>query len=70
MSRRGEEVLVVGNTEALAAVSALLARRGVLAHHLRVEQPSLDDAFLAITERAEQSRAAVHQDTTTRGGDR
>jgi ABC-2 type transport system ATP-binding protein len=70
VSRRGEEVLVVGNTEALAAVSALLARRGVLAHHLRVEQPSLDDAFLAITERAEQSRAAVHQDTTTRGGDR
>ncbi len=70
VSRRGEEVLVVGNTEALAAVSTLLARLGVLAHHLRVEQPSLDDAFLAITERAERTQPARHQYPATRGGDR
>ena len=65
VSRRGEEVLVVGNTEALAAVTALLARRGVLAHHLRVEQPSLDDAFLAITERP---NPIIPHRTETRGG--
>ena len=51
VQRRGEEVLVVGGADALAAVAAQLARQGVLAHRLRVEQPSLDDAFLAITER-------------------
>ena len=52
VSRRGEEVLVVGGADALAAVAARLARQGVLAHRLRVEQPSLDDAFLAITEQS------------------
>jgi ABC-2 type transport system ATP-binding protein len=68
--RHGEEVLVVGNTEALAGVTALLARLGVLAHHLRVEQPSLDDAFLAITERAERTDTTTPQSTETQGGSR
>ncbi len=53
--RHGKEVLVVGNTEALAAVTAVLVRLGLVALHLRVEQPSLDDAFLAITERGPSS---------------
>ena len=70
VSRRGEEILVVGNTEALAAVTALLARLGVLAHHLRVEQPSLDDAFLAITDRAERPNPIIPQGTETRGAAR
>jgi ABC-2 type transport system ATP-binding protein len=70
VSRRGEEILVVGNTEALAAVTALLARLGVLAHHLRVEQPSLDDAFLAITERAERPNPIIRQPAETRGAAR
>ena len=64
VSRRGEEVLVVGGADALAAVAARLARQGVLAHRLRVEQPSLDDAFLAITEqsgaRDSGPRSAAH----------
>lgn len=55
VSRRGDEVLVVGGADALAAVAARLARQGVLAHRLRVEQPSLDDAFLAITGRDEMT---------------
>ena len=49
VSRHGEELLVVGDGDALWAVTAYLARAGVLAHRLRVEQPSLDDAYLALT---------------------
>jgi ABC-2 type transport system ATP-binding protein len=52
VTRHGEEILVVGNGDALSALTAYLAHVGVLAHRLRVEQPSLDDAFLAITERS------------------
>jgi ABC-2 type transport system ATP-binding protein len=59
VSRRGDEILVVGSDQALSAVMAQLARLGILAHHLRVEQPSLDDVFLAITEQAE-SHAPGH----------
>ncbi|MFC1416205.1 ABC transporter ATP-binding protein [Streptacidiphilus cavernicola] len=61
VTRRGDEVLVVGGADALAAVAARLARAGVLAHRLRVEQPSLDDAFLAITERAVTERAVTQR---------
>ncbi|MCK9924386.1 ABC transporter ATP-binding protein [Frankia sp. AgPm24] len=51
-SRHGEEILVVGAGETLSALVTHLARRGVLAHRLRVEQPSLDDAYLALTAHA------------------
>ncbi|MHA6764846.1 ABC transporter ATP-binding protein [Streptacidiphilus sp. PAMC 29251] len=60
VTRRGEELLVVGGPDALAAVATRLARHGVLAHRLRVEQPSLDDAFLAITQ---QSNQPTNQDS-------
>lgn len=63
VQRHGDEVLVVGNAEALGEVTALLARVGVFPHHLRVEQPSLDDAFLAITERGEQPDASSERQT-------
>jgi ABC-2 type transport system ATP-binding protein len=56
VSRRGEEILVVGTGDALAAVTAQLARLGILAHRLRVEQPSLDDAFLAITKQPDHGQ--------------
>jgi ABC-2 type transport system ATP-binding protein len=56
VSRHGDEVLVVGDEDALSAVVGHLARAGVLAHRLRVQQPSLDDAFLAITEEKGVSR--------------
>jgi ABC-2 type transport system ATP-binding protein len=45
----GEQLLVTGNGEALQAVIAVLARQGVIAKHLRVEQATLDDAFVALT---------------------
>jgi ABC-2 type transport system ATP-binding protein len=45
----GEQLLITGNGEALQAVIAVLARQGVIAQHLRVEQATLDDAFVALT---------------------
>ena len=48
-TRHDEEFLVVGGAEALSVLTAHLVRRGVLAHRLRVEQASLDDAYLALT---------------------
>src|SRR3984885_5127263 len=47
----GEQLLVSGNSEALQAVIAVLARQGIIAQHLRVEQATLDDAFVALTGR-------------------
>ena len=49
VSRRGGQIFVNGNENALGAVTALLARHGVTAEQLRVEQASLDDAFVALT---------------------
>ena len=48
---RGDVVVVTGNNNALNAVTSLLARRGIIARQLRVEQASLEDAFLALTGR-------------------
>ena len=47
--RDGEQLLVTGNGEALQAIIAVLARQGVIAHELRVDQATLDDAFVALT---------------------
>jgi len=46
---RGEVVVVTGNSNALNAVVSMLARNQIVAEQLRVEQASLEDAFLALT---------------------
>jgi ABC-2 type transport system ATP-binding protein len=46
--RRGDVVLVTGNDDALNAVTSVLARNQIVAHQLRVDQASLEDAFLAL----------------------
>jgi ABC-2 type transport system ATP-binding protein len=46
---RGEVVVVTGSGNALNAVMSVLARNQVVAQQLRVEQASLEDAFLALT---------------------
>jgi ABC-2 type transport system ATP-binding protein len=51
---RGETVVVTGNSSALNAVMSVLARNQIVAQQLRVEQASLEDAFLALTRRHEQ----------------
>jgi ABC-2 type transport system ATP-binding protein len=47
--RRGEMVIVNGNDNALSAVTAVLARNQIVAERLRVEQASLEDAFVELT---------------------
>ena len=49
VSREGDLVTVDGNDNALNAVTTLLAHRRITPGGLRVEQPSLEDAFVALT---------------------
>jgi ABC-2 type transport system ATP-binding protein len=44
-------VVVTGNSNALNAVTSVLARNQIVARQLRVEQASLEDAFVALTGR-------------------
>ena len=48
---RGDVVVVTGTSNALNAVTSVLARNQIVARQLRVEQASLEDAFLALTGR-------------------
>ena len=48
---RGDVVVVTGNDNALNAVTSVLARHQIVVHQLRVEQASLEDAFVALTGR-------------------
>ncbi len=49
LTRRGEQVTVSGSGDLLGAVISVLASNGIVARHLRVEQTSLEDAFVALT---------------------
>ena len=49
VTRHGRQVLVTGTGDVLGAVTSVLARAGIVAEQLRVEQTSLDDAFIALT---------------------
>jgi ABC-2 type transport system ATP-binding protein len=51
VTRRGDQVVVTGTGDLLGAVVAVLARNGVVANQLRVDQASLEDAFVALTHR-------------------
>jgi ABC-2 type transport system ATP-binding protein len=51
VTRRGDVVVVTGNSNALNAVTSVLARHQIVAQQLRVEQASLEDAFVALTGR-------------------
>ena len=48
---RGDRVSVTGAGDLLVSVSTALVRAGVVATETRLEQPTLDDAFLALTGR-------------------
>ena len=47
--RRGEEVLVSGSGDLVHEVTAFLARRRIIAHDLRLDQTTLEEAYLAMT---------------------
>ena len=49
VTRRGETVVVTGTGDVALAVTSVLARNGIVAAQLRVEQASLEDAFVALT---------------------
>jgi ABC-2 type transport system ATP-binding protein len=51
VTRHGDQVVVTGTGNLVHAVTALLARHQIIAAELRVEQASLDDAFVALTGR-------------------
>jgi ABC-2 type transport system ATP-binding protein len=49
VSRTGDTVIVTGTGNVLHAVTSLLARKQIIAADLRLDQTSLDDAFIALT---------------------
>ncbi|MDN5932309.1 MAG: ABC transporter ATP-binding protein [Pseudonocardia sp.] len=51
--RRGDTVEVTGRGDLLTAVTSALAAHRVVAADLRLDQPDLDDAFVALTSRKE-----------------
>jgi len=51
VTRKGDVVVVTGTSNALNAVISVLASSQIVAEQLRVEQASLEDAFLAFTGR-------------------
>jgi ABC-2 type transport system ATP-binding protein len=51
VQRDGDELVVAGTPDALASVTAVLARHDVFPERLRVAQATLEDAFVALTGR-------------------
>jgi ABC-2 type transport system ATP-binding protein len=51
VAHSGPQLVVTGTGNLLHAVTSLLARNQIIAHDLRVEQASLDDAFVRLTGR-------------------
>ena len=49
LSRRGRRVVLEGVGPLLALTAAALVARGIVPHDLRVEEPTLEDAFLKLT---------------------
>jgi ABC-2 type transport system ATP-binding protein len=49
LTRRGDTVLVTGDENVVNAVTSVLAAHRIVAGRLRVEQASLEDAFVALT---------------------
>ena len=49
LTRHGPQVVLTGTGDVLQSVTAALARAQIVAADLRVEQASLDDAFVALT---------------------
>ncbi|MDP9145208.1 MAG: ABC transporter ATP-binding protein [Actinomycetota bacterium] len=55
LSHSGNQILVTGVGNVLHAVTSVLARNQIIAEELRVEQVTLDDAFIALTGRSLQT---------------
>ena len=55
VERTGPNVVVTGRGNVTGAVMSVLAREGIVANDLRIEQARLDDAFIALTGPATRS---------------
>jgi ABC-2 type transport system ATP-binding protein len=59
LSNAGERIVVTGTDNVASAVIIALHERGLSVSKLRVDQPSLDDAFVALTGRNDQAAATA-----------
>jgi ABC-2 type transport system ATP-binding protein len=62
VQRRDDQVTVTGTGALLDAVTTLLARRGIVARQLRVDQASPEDAFIALTGRRHDEKTTHTQE--------
>jgi ABC-2 type transport system ATP-binding protein len=53
VARHGAQIEVTGTADLVQAVTSLLARRQIIAGELRIDQATLDDAFVTLTSRAD-----------------
>jgi ABC-2 type transport system ATP-binding protein len=58
----GDRVVVTGTDNVAAAVIIALHERGIQATRLRVDQPSLDDAFVALTHHDDRTESMDSRD--------
>ncbi len=59
--RHGERIVVEGAGDLVAAVIAMLVRDGVVPEQTRIEQSTLDDAFVALTADADAVASEFHE---------
>jgi len=55
LTRRDGRIELVGTSNLVQAVTSLLARRQIIADGLRIEQATLDDAFISLTDHAQEN---------------
>jgi ABC-2 type transport system ATP-binding protein len=55
LTRRDGRIELVGSSNLVQAVTSLLARRQIIADGLRIEQATLDDAFISLTDHAQEN---------------
>ena len=55
VTRHGKQIELAGSAELVQAVTTLLARRQIIAIGLRIEQASLDDAFVTLTDHGKEN---------------
>ncbi len=58
VERHAQQLVVSGTGDLVSSVTGLLARAGIVAGGLRVDQPTLDDAFVALTHTDRTERSA------------
>ena len=52
VARHGSQIELTGGADLVQSVTSMLARRQIIAGGLRIEQSSLDDAFINLTEQS------------------